>query len=381
MSIQNTTTFMGVVIDPKGPSNPMIIKALAEGHCLLDICKFIEVTGFKLNMVMFDYFWQVMVGNTRVHLHPGVFEWFGYEGEIKEQRKNFIRMLKNNNIEYKELTRKDPEIDHYPSIQQEIALLPSNVQHSKFLIMEPDNIKMAIMQLKTKNGHIIRQYYIDLEKLMKLYVEYTLCFNKRKAESEITSLEAAMSDMKLERQKQEQMMIRQEAVIQHIKNQNDHLITQNDNLITQNQQLISQNEDFQGEFDNIQGELAVVQDKLNTSIEDRVPKVKTLNRLEQFILIKKNKANERYQYYVICGQNVYVTTRIGLLKRRFERMEVILKLEYQPNTKNLFGRFKETQTQKGNVNVRMNDIELVSMTEEELIEEFIKLDEEKLNVE
>jgi hypothetical protein len=27
----------------------------------------------------------------------------------------------------------------------------------------------------------------------------------------------------------------------------------------------------------------------------------------------------------------------------------------------------------------MNDIELVNMTEEELIEEFIKLDEEKLN--
>jgi len=369
MSVQNTTTFMGVVIDPKGPSNPMIIKALAEGHCLLDICKFIEVTGFKLNMVMFDYFWQVMIGNTGTLqgtlLGTSVLEWFGYEGEYKKQKQNFIKMLKNNNIEYRELTRKDPEIEQYPSIQQEIALLPSNVQNSKFLIMEPKDIKMAIMQLKTKNGHIIRQYYIDIEDLMKLYVEYTLCFNKRKAESEITSLEAAMSDMKLE--------------MKHIKNQNDHLITQNDNLITQNQHLISQNEDFQGEFDNIQGELAVVQDKLNTSIEDRVPKVKTLNRLEQFILIKKNKLNERYQYYVICGQNVYVTTRIGLLKRRFERMEIILKLEYQPNTKNLFGRFKETQ--KGNVNVRMNDIELVSMTEEELVEEFIKLDEEKLNVE
>jgi hypothetical protein len=364
MSVQNTTTFMGVVIDPKGPSNPMIIKALAEGHCLLDICKFIEVTGFKLNMVMFDYFWQVMVGNTDIHLGVSVLEWFGYEGNIKQK---FIDMLKRNKIPYREITRKDPEIEQYPSIQQEISLLPSNVQHSKFLIMEPDDIKMAIMQLKTKNGHIIRQYYIDLEKLMKLYVEYTLCFNKRKAESEITSLEAAMSDMKLE--------------MKHIKNQNDHLITQNDHLITQNQQLISQNEDFQGEFDNIQGELAVVQDKLNTSIEDRVPKVKTLNRLEQFILIKKNKANERYQYYVICGQNVYVTTRIGLLKRRFERMEVILKLEYQPNTKNLFGRFKEIFGAQGNVNVRMNDIELVNMTEEELVEEFIKLDEEKLNVE
>jgi len=45
--------------------------------------------------------------------------------------------------------------------------------------MEPDDVKMAIMQLKTKNGHIIRQYYIDLEKLMKMYVEYTLYFNER----------------------------------------------------------------------------------------------------------------------------------------------------------------------------------------------------------
>ena len=129
----------------------------------------------------------------------------------------------------------------------------------------------------------------------------------------------------------------------------------------------------------IQGELAVVQDKLNISIEDRVPKVRTMNRLEQFILIKKNRPNDRYQYYVICGQNVYVTTRIGLLKRRFQEMKVILKLEYQPNTKNLFGRFKETR--QGDVNVRMNDLELVTITEEELIAEFQRLDEEKLNVE
>jgi hypothetical protein len=47
--------------------------------------------------------------------------------------------------------------------------------------MEPDDMKMAIMQLKTKNGYIIRQYYIDLEKLMKMYVEYTLYFNERES--------------------------------------------------------------------------------------------------------------------------------------------------------------------------------------------------------
>ena len=198
------TSFMGVTINPNGPQNLMVLKALAHPSSIpLDIIKFVEVTDFKLNMVMFDYFWQVMVGNTGVHVTTGVLEWFGYEGEPKEQKRKFITMLKNNAIEYKELTQKDDEIELYPTIQSEIQLLPSNVQHSKFLIMEPDNIKMAIMQLKTKNGHIIRQYYIDLEKLMKMYVEYTLYFNERESRREITNLQQMMEDLKLDRKRQE----------------------------------------------------------------------------------------------------------------------------------------------------------------------------------
>ena len=245
-------------------------------------------------------------------------------------------MLKRNEITYKELTQKDKEIELYPTIQQEIQALPSNVQNSKFLIMEPDDLKMAIMQLKTKNGHIIRQYYIDLEKLMKFYVEYTLYFNKRlaqhkldKANDKITNLEQMMADMSLQIKKQSD-------VLYEVRDQNNLLIDQND---------------------DIQGELAVVQNKLDTSLEDRCPKVLTKNKLEQFVLIKKNKQNDRYSYYVICGQQVYVTTRITALKRRYPKMIILLKLEYQPNTKNLFGRFKETH--KDDVLVRMNDIQLV----------------------
>jgi hypothetical protein len=142
---KKNTNFMGVVVDSKGSQDPIILKALDYSASLLNIVKFVEVTEFKLNMVMFDYFWQVMVDNTRVHLHPRVMEWFGYEGEVREQRKNFIRMLKNNEIPFKELTRKDKEIELYPTIQSEIQALPSNVQNSKFLIMEPKDIKMAIM--------------------------------------------------------------------------------------------------------------------------------------------------------------------------------------------------------------------------------------------
>lgn len=60
-------------------------------------------------------------------------------------------------------------------------------------------------------------------------------------------------------------------------------------------------------------------------------------------------------------------------------MTIIRKLEYQPNTKNLFGRFKETH--KNEVVVRMNDIQLILIDEAELIEAFVKLDEEKATVE
>jgi hypothetical protein len=70
-------------------------------------------------------------------------------------------MLKRNNIAYSELTQSDDEIQRYPTISEEISLLPSNVRHSKFLIMEPKNIKMAIMQLKTYPPVLHRSRRLD----------------------------------------------------------------------------------------------------------------------------------------------------------------------------------------------------------------------------
>ncbi|CCV02125.1 hypothetical protein IIV25_107R [Invertebrate iridovirus 25] len=174
------TTFLGVTIDTiNGPLDFKVKKALKQSNSLLDIVEFVKVTKFKLNMVMFDYFWQVVVGNRSSLVGRPVLEWFGYEGEYFNQKKCFKKMLKNNAIGFRELTRKDKEIDQYPTVQQELQELNPGAQVcAKFLIMEPDDLKMAIMQLKTKNGNIIRQYYIDLEKLLKLYVEYTLYFNK-----------------------------------------------------------------------------------------------------------------------------------------------------------------------------------------------------------
>jgi hypothetical protein len=48
---------LGVTIDTEnGSNNPKINKALNKSFKLLNIMEFIEVTKFKLNMTMFDYF-------------------------------------------------------------------------------------------------------------------------------------------------------------------------------------------------------------------------------------------------------------------------------------------------------------------------------------
>jgi hypothetical protein len=70
---------MGISINERGPSDPRIKKALDRSAKLLDIMEFIKVTRFELNEVMFDYFWQIMIGNHSHHLGAMVFGWFGYQ--------------------------------------------------------------------------------------------------------------------------------------------------------------------------------------------------------------------------------------------------------------------------------------------------------------
>ncbi|CCV02152.1 hypothetical protein IIV25_134R [Invertebrate iridovirus 25] len=354
------TNFLGITIDTEnGSNNPKVRKALNASFNLLDITQFVKVTKFKLNMTMFDYFWQVVVGNTRVHLVSRVLEWFGYTGEIKEQRKNFIRMLKRNGIEYTELTQKDKEIELYPTIQEEVQLLPSNVTNSKFLIMEPDDLKMAIMQLKTKNGHIIRQYYIDLEKLLRVYTEYTLYFNHREATRKITDLEQTMRELKESNQRQEKYMRSLGIQLEDVKDQNEVLIDNNKDL---------------------KKEVKKVQHKLGIAVVDRAPLPLSEDKQERFVLIKRND-DEYYSYYTIRAQYKYTERRIKTQRLLFPNLEILLDFKANPNSKTLYTRIKEKLVGAG-VLFEGNNIEIegTKVTQDELIEEMKVTSNQKYNV-
>jgi hypothetical protein len=367
MEPQIKVEFLGVVIDTEnGTKNPKINKALNRSHKLLNIMEFVEVTKFKLNMTMFDYFWQVVVGNTRSLITTRVFNWFGYEGDGRTQRQNFKKMLKNNDIEYSELTQQDREIEKYIGFKEELQLLPSNVTNSKFLVMDPKNLKMAIMQLKTKNGHIIRQYYIDLEELLKLYVEYTLYFNHREAQRKITDLEQMMANMNLTMQKQEQYMRSLGISLEEVKDQNEELLDETKGLKKLNKGLKSDVKD--------------VKRKLGIAVEDRAPQPEDESKRERFVLLKYNDP-EFMGYYTIRAQDTYTTRKLKIKQVHFPNLVVLLDFKCSPNSKTLYNRIKETLKAK-NVIFKGNNIELEDsqITEKELIEEMKVINDAKRDI-
>ncbi|AHL67620.1 hypothetical protein DH26_gp132 [Chloriridovirus anopheles1] len=359
--IMTNTNFLGLTIDAEnGPKDRRICKVLNQGFKLLDIMEFIKATKFDLNMIMFDYFWQVVVGNQWVHLHPLVLEWFGYEGEIKEQRKNFIKMLKRNNIPYQELTRTNKEIELYPTIKDELSLLPHDAARAciKFLIMCPKDLKMAIMQLKTKNGNAIREYYINLEELLKLYVEYTLYFNHRESQRKITDLEQMMADLKLSNKRQEQYMRSLGISLEEVKDQNDSLLGETKDLKKQNN---------------------TIQRKLGIAVEDRAPLPEDKKKRERFLLLKLNDP-EYLPYYTIRAQYAYTLTKLKNYRTWYPNLEVLLDFKCNPNSKTLYVRIKESLKAKGVVfdgnNIDLKD----AIEEEELLEEMKVINEQKYDV-
>ncbi|CCV01984.1 hypothetical protein IIV22A_140L [Invertebrate iridescent virus 22] len=354
-----------VVRERKPPKDKVILPPLPSKEEIIEIaCEVEEIPNKK---ILLDHFISLFIEEDRnygkiiedmtsengyIHISRVVLEWFGYTGEYIKQRQNFKKMLNNNNIPYRELTQKDKEIEMYSTIQEELQLLPKNVTNSKFLLMEPDDIKMAIMQLKTKNGHIIREYYIDLEKLLKIYTEYTLYFNHREATRQITDLQQTMRELRESNQRQEQYMRSLGISLETVKDQNEELLDKNNELLDDNKE--------------VKRKLGIASDGLcpssdvcamaHTSVKDRAPLPDDKKKQERFVLLKRND-DEYYPYYTIRAQEGYTERRIKTQKVLFPNLEILLDFKANPNSKTLYTRIKEKLKDSG-VLFEGNNIEI-----------------------
>jgi len=342
-------------------TNAYICKALGSSAKELTIEEFVAITAYPINPIMFNYLWQVILNGRSAHVGRPLLEYFGYEGDNWQSKRKFIDMLKRTSIAYRELTFKD-DLTEYPTIQAEIATLPNEaaVAKSKWLVMEPNDIKNAIMQLKTKNGDAIRKYYIDLEELVRTYISYQSICKEREAQRKITTLEQMLTDIKLQNKR--------------IEDQNTKQLEKLSKMELQNEELIEQNERELEEHSDTKDKLDDMKDILTAVLPDRAIHPKNPAIQDKFTLLKRVKATDngpRTSYYVIRGQKSYTNTTITKFRREFTSVDVLLAFEKTPNSSALFNVAKEEMKKMkkaGEIAIFGNIIALQTITEQELVE-------------
>jgi chromosome segregation ATPase len=384
------TTFMGcgeAVADGK------VTTALAHSFVKLSIQEFIEVSGFKIDTIMLNYFWQVMTKRQWVHMHPLVLEFLGYEGSIIDQRKNFTRYLKRQEYKFEELSSKDDRCKEYDDIVREQAMMkPAHLANRKWLIMDSRDFKRAIMGLRTKRADAIKDYYFNLEELLQLYVDYDKRFEVRKREEdakrEISSRDAEIAKRGDKIDSLEEMMREMKQTLDEMNKKNDQLLDDNVNAAIERNTLIAQNND-------LQQDVTTIGRRLGAACVDRAPRPLNPIKRERFLFIRWTNLNYHrtipnptladnhrvYRYYAIRGQTQYSVSALRTQRQKDPALEVILELDVQPNTKTLYNRVKEELEERG-VRYVGNALSIANsdVDEAQLVERLSEINDDKYNV-
>jgi hypothetical protein len=86
------------------------ILALEKSPELMDILTFVKEVEFEIkDNLGFDVLWDSMMGKQYAHVRVLLLEWLGYTNKSDTDKKRyFIKLLESNNIQYHEITHKDP---------------------------------------------------------------------------------------------------------------------------------------------------------------------------------------------------------------------------------------------------------------------------------
>lgn len=303
MAAIQQTSFMGV---KPTDNNPMITEALNASDNFLDIKTFMQFAEISVDPIMLDNVWQLLVNgcNDTLHVERSILFWLGYEGNYKKQKSKFKKFLKKNKIPFKKIFPDTDELELYPSIKEELknTTITSFKSQPNFLIMNTNDLKIAMMKLKTENGDKIRHYYIEIEKIMKLYYEYSLCFKKREFQTYRERLENENHMLNIEMNNMKKFMMdggRQN----NLNSEDEYEVEDTDDEDTDENKLLQ-------------------------------------NKILRFVIIKRN--NRTYPYYTIKGQDNYVNNRIIYFKTDYPRLKIIFDVKTKTNSNgDIFTKFKE----------------------------------------
>lgn len=361
----------------------MIKKAIDASYNILTLDEFIRATEFKLpNIMELDGIRQFKA-DIPVLITKQLIESFGYSGEFRNQKVALMKLIKAHNLPYVKLTneeyekfacfkfeaRKDEKVDDINSdLPQDLYPTLKNANgKSTHILMMPRDLNKLMMVVNTDKGDTMREFCQTLIDLFDIYQTYQNSYKSQQLMIKDTKIDALMK-------KVDNMTLTfesQNAILTELKENNQELLNGNQRLLDGNQELKEDN-------------LMLISDgkkilkKLDISTEDRVPKSATAGKQEHFILLKLNRAEYAWTYYVLRVQHRSVNARLRKKRLDFPNLTVLVNIEYQPNSKNLFERVQESLTGLDKIKCKGNFVKLVEeYTEEEFVQAIVAIDNEK----
>jgi hypothetical protein len=209
---------------------------------------------------------------------------------------------------------------------------------TKHILIMPDDFRMIVMRLPTKVGAQVCRYYVELEKIVKMYLEYQNRFLCRREELLQIELKEARADRKraeADRKKAEADRKRAEADRKKAEVDRKKIQQQYKRIeeeLQESNQLINDLDDDINELN----------ERLDVATNDRVPKVDRTHIREVFVMMKLNDDDETtHDYYVIRAQKCNLNKAINRIIGKFPNATKVITINCQPNSMNLYNRIKE----------------------------------------
>lgn len=151
----------------------------------LDLKSFIVQTKFPINVQLADSFYAQMKNDIPIYLGKYEIEFFGYKGPLKKQKEKIMRALKNNFLNEKGISWWEYSNKEYGQFIKTNAhsIYPKpttfNSNRTKHVLITPYVFEHLLLLSNTTKSYKTRDMYINLRKLIYLYLQYGCEFNKR----------------------------------------------------------------------------------------------------------------------------------------------------------------------------------------------------------
>jgi phage anti-repressor protein len=155
--------------------------------------EFVSFNNIDLDNIMVDKIFHNIRNDIPIYMDEPMIEYFGYSGLMIHKRESIKKLIENNFIEYQNKlwhSYKNKEyIEFCEKTEKSLVLSPPaptgrGTSTTKHLLVMPKLFKAMLMLCQTERGNRIRNYFLDMEEVMILYIKYQCKFEKLEFETE-----------------------------------------------------------------------------------------------------------------------------------------------------------------------------------------------------